>query len=159
MIRTTAIIVAGLMSLSAGAYAAENPFVGTWKMNKEKSHITNTAIANQNQLLVIAPYGENGWTRVQIDVKDPLQSGREEHYSAKYDGKPYQTNGGDPRHISLTRIDDRTLEQVTLRDGKESSRTRVSISADGKTMTTLGNGVNGRGDPYKDSLVIYDRVE
>ena len=145
--------------LANSAFAADNPFVGAWKMNREKSHITNTAIANQVQLIVITPYGDNGWTRIQIDERDPLQSGREEHYFAKFDGKDYQTYGGDPRTMSLTRIDDRTVEQVTKRDGKETSRSRIAISADGKTMTTTSNGVNGRGDAYVDNLVIFDLLE
>jgi hypothetical protein len=148
-----------MLCFATGAFAADNPFLGTWKVNAAKSHITNTAQQNQVQLIVIAPYGDNGWTRVQIDVREPLKSGREEHFSAKFDGKDNQTNGGDPRVISLARIDDRTLEQVTKRNGKESSRSRVTISADGKTMTVSGNGVNGRGDPYTDNVVVYDRVE
>ena len=149
----------GMLCFATGAYAADNPFAGTWKANEAKSHITNTAQQNQVQLIVIAPYGEDGWTRVQIDVREPLKSGREEHFSAKFDGKPYQTNGGDPRQIALTRIDARTLEQVTFRNGKESSRSRITVSSDGKTMTSSGNGANGRGVPYTDNVVVYDRVE
>jgi hypothetical protein len=152
-------LIAGVLTLSTSAYAAENLFAGTWKANEAKSHITNTAQQNQVQLIVIAPYGDDGWTRVQIDVREPLKSGREEHFSAKFDGKPYQTNGGDPRQIALTRIDARTLEQVTIRNGKESSRSRITVSADGKTMTNTGSGANGRGVPYTDNVVVYDRVQ
>ena len=158
-LRTTALVLGVLGLFSASAHAADNPFLGTWKVNTAKSHITNTAQQNQVQLIVIAPYGDNGWTRVQINVSEPSKSGREEHFSAKFDGKPYQTNGGDPRQIALTHIDDRTLEQVTFRNGKESSRSRITISADGKTMTSSGNGANGRGVPYRDNVVVYDRVE
>ena len=159
MVATRAALALGLLSLATGASAADTSFYGTWKANAEKSHITNTAQQNQVQLIVIAPYGNDGWTRVQIDVREPLKSGREEHFSANFDGKPYQTNGGDPRQIALTRIDARTLEQVTFRNGKESSRSRITVSADGKTMTNSGNGVNGRGVPYTDNVVVYDRVE
>jgi hypothetical protein len=159
MFATRAVLALGLLSLATAASAADSPFYGTWKANAAKSHITNTAQQNQVQLIVIAPYGNDGWTRVQIDVREPLKSGREEHFSASFDGKPYQTNGGDPRQIALTRIDARTLEQVTFRDGKESSRSRITVSADGKTMTNSGNGVNGRGVPYTDNVVVYDRAE
>jgi hypothetical protein len=54
---------------------------------------------------------------MQIDVKEPLKSGRQEHYSAKFDGKNYPTNGGDPRVVALTRVDDDTVDQVTKRNG------------------------------------------
>ena len=148
-----------MLFLSFAAQAAESPFYGTWKSNLAKSHMTNTALVNQTLLVLIAPYGDNGWTRVQIDVRDPLKSGREEHYSAKFDGKEYPTNGGDPRVVVLTRINDRTIEQVTKRNGKESSRSRITVSADGKTLTSMGSGVNGRGDPYTDQVQVFDRVE
>ena len=156
--KAIALAVTALFFANSG-FAAENPFVGAWKINREKSRITNSAIANQVQLIVIAPYGDNGWTRIQIDERDPLQSGREEHYFAKFDGKDYPTLGGDPRTVSLIRIDDRTVEQVTKRDGRETSRSRIAISADGKSMIVRSNGVNGRGDAYVDNLVIFELRE
>ena len=149
----------GMLCLASGAYAADSSFYGTWKMNLAKSHMTNSALVNASLLVVIAPYGDNGWTRVQIDVKEPLKSGREEHYSAKFDGKDYPTNGGDPRVVALTRVDDHTIDQVTKRNGNVSSRSRLVVSADGKTLTSTGSGVNGRGDPYTDQVQIFDRVE
>ena len=156
--RTTALVVS-LMFTCAGAFAAENSFYGTWKSNLAKSHMTNKALIDTTLLVVIAPYGDNGWTRVQIDIRDPLKSGREEHYSAQFDGKDYPTNGGDPRAVALTRVDDRTIEQVTKRNGKVSSRSRIQVSQDGKTLTSTGNGVNGRGEAYSDQVQVFDRVE
>jgi hypothetical protein len=147
------------MFTCAGAFAAENSFYGTWQSNLAKSHMTNKALIDTTLLVVIAPYGDNGWTRVQIDIRDPQKSGREEHYSARFDGKAYPTNGGDPRVVALTRVDDRTIEQVTKRNGKVSSRSRIQVSQDGKTLTSTGNGVNGRGEPYSDQVQVFDRVE
>jgi hypothetical protein len=157
--RIRILTLAGLLLASTGAHAADNAFYGTWKSNLAKSHMTNKALIDQTLLVLIAPYGDNGWTRAQIDIRDPLKSGREEHYSAKFDGKDYQTNGGDPRVVALTRVNDRTVEQVIKRNGKETSRSRMVISADGKTLTVTGGGVNGRGEPYADQVQVFDRVE
>jgi hypothetical protein len=159
MLMRTITLVTGLTLLSLSAYAADSPFYGTWKSNLAKSHMTNKALVDTTLLVLIAPYGDNGWTRAQIDVRDPLKSGREEHYSAKFDGKDYPTNGGDPRVVVLTRVNDRTIEQVTKRNGKESSRSRLVVSADGKTLTSIGGGVNGRGEPYTDQVQVFDRME
>jgi hypothetical protein len=153
------ITLAGLLLVSAGAYAADNPFYGTWKSDLSKSHMTNKALIGQTLIVLIAPYGDNGWSRVQIDVRDPSKSGREEHYSAKFDGRDYPTNGGDPRVVALTRVDGRTVDQVIKRDGKITSRSRMVVSADGKTLTVTGNGVNGRGEPYADQVQVFDRLE
>src|SRR5689334_20471810 len=83
LIRTVTLVI-GMLMLAAGASAADSPFYGTWKSNLAKSHMTNKALIDSTLLVLIAPYGDNGWTRVQIDVRDPLKSGREEHYSAKF---------------------------------------------------------------------------
>lgn len=149
----------GMLCFASGAYASDSSFYGTWKMNLAKSHMTNSALVNASLLVVIAPYGDNGWTRVQIDVKEPLTSGREEHYSAKFDGKDYPTNGGDPRIIVLTKIADHTIDTVTKRNGGIASHQRIQVSADGKTLTSIGSGVNGRGDPYDNQVQVFDRVE
>jgi hypothetical protein len=141
------------------AEAADSPFAGTWMSNLVKSNLTNQALVGQHLLVVIAPYGDNGWTRVQIDVKDPLKSGREEHYSAKFDGTEFSTNGGDPRVIVLKRIDERTVDTITKRNGKETSHQRITVSADGKTMTATGSGVNGRGEPYENQVQVFDRLQ
>jgi hypothetical protein len=155
----TIALITGALALSTGAYAADNPFLGTWKANLEKSHMTNPALINQPMLVLIAPFGDNGWSRVQIDVRDPLKSGREEHYSARFDGKDYPTNGGDPRVVVLTRVNERAIDQVIKRNGKESSRSQITVSADGKTLTSKGSGVNGRGEPYTDQVQVFDRVQ
>ena len=159
MLTRTIALAVSLVLTCAGAFAAESSFYGTWKSNLAKSHMTNKALVDTTLLVVIAPYTDNGWTRVQIDVRDPLKSGREEHYSARFDGKDYPTNGGDPRVVSLTRIDDRTIEQITKRNGQISSRSRIVVSQDGKTLTSTGNGVNGRGEPYTDQVQVFDRVQ
>ena len=148
-----------LLGFAANAHAADSPFFGTWISNLIKSNMTNQALVGQHLLVVIAPYGDNGWTRVQIDVKDPLKSGREEHYSARFDGQEYSTFGGDPRVIVLTRVDDRTIDTVTKRSGKVTSHQRIVVSTDGKTMTSTGGGVNGRGEPYENQVQVLDRAQ
>lgn len=147
---------AAMLALSGPAFAADSPFYGTWKLNLAKSKLTNPALGKP-RLIVLAPYGDNGWTRVMIDIEDPMKSNREEHYSASFDGKDYPTRGGDQRVISLKRIDDRTVETTTKRDGKVTSHTRITVSADGKTLTSTGGGQNGRGVAYADQVQVYER--
>ena len=56
-------------------------------------------------------------------------------YDAKFDGKdsPYK---GDPgvTSVSLKKIDANTIEETDKRNGKVISVTRMTVSADGKTM-------------------------
>jgi len=67
------------------------------------------------------------------------KAGTGESYTAKLDGKDYPYNG-DPgtTSVSLKQINDRTIEETDKRDGKAIYVTRMTISADGKTMTADG---------------------
>jgi catabolite regulation protein CreA len=51
-----------------------------------------------------------------------------------FDGKPYQTTGGDAREISYKRVDEYTIERTQNRNGKISVDTE-QVSKDGKTLT------------------------
>jgi hypothetical protein len=58
-----------------------------------------------------------------------------ESYDAKFDGKDYPYKG-DPgtTSVSLKKINANTLEETDKRDGKITSVSRATVSADGKTM-------------------------
>lgn len=100
--------------------------------------MTNSALVGRQLLIVLAPYGDNGWTRVQIDVKDPFKSGPEEHYSARFDGKDYPTNGRDPRIIVLTKIADHTIDTVTKRNGRIASHQHPGVGGTAKHWPAPG---------------------
>ncbi len=57
-------------------------------------------------------------------------------YDAKFDGKDYPIKG-DPNltTVSLTKINDRSIDETGKRDGKIVTVSHMTVSADGKTMT------------------------
>jgi hypothetical protein len=73
-------------------------------------------------------------------------------YDAKFDGKDYPV-AGSQQTVSLRRIDDRTIDEVWKRDGKETLRGHMVISADGKTLTQT----NFR-DGKQSAVSVSDRV-
>jgi len=64
-----------------------------------------------------------------------MKQGTGESYDAKFDGKDYPYKG-DPgtTSVSLKKMGANTIEETDKRDGKVISVTRMSVSADGKTL-------------------------
>jgi hypothetical protein len=59
-----------------------------------------------------------------------------ETYTAKFDGADYPVkNAVGYNAVSLKRIDARTFEETDKRDGKAVDVAKISVGADGKTMT------------------------
>ena len=149
-------MLGAVLSLSTGAAAQNSSFFGTWRQNLSKSKIARGA-PQKDRLLVISPYGQDGWMRVVLNQN---QRGEwvEEHYMVMLDGKDYPTMGNDPRVVTAKRLNNGTVEISLKRDGKVSSVQLLTVSPDGKTLTQLGSGVSGDGQHYEDDLRVYDRM-
>lgn len=72
-------------------------------------------------------------------------------YDAKFDGKQVLTaNDPGKTWVSLKRISDNTIEETDSRDGHVVDVYRITVSADGKTMTVVDNDVRqGTTSQYK----------
>jgi hypothetical protein len=99
----------------AGAHA----FSGSWKMTQIES------VSNNGSTLTLHV------TDKGVSMKDGNGVG----YDAQFDGKEYPIAGDlEKTLVTVKRIDGRTFEETEKREGKVSSFTRVSVSADGKTL-------------------------
>lgn len=76
-----------------------------------------------------------------------------------FDGAFHQTEGSDPRELSFKRVDARTIEQQTRRNGQITVTRRIQLSPDGKTMTYVASGVSGGGQRYTDDTRVYEKQE
>lgn len=73
-----------------------------------------------------------------------------ESYDARFDGRDYPVMGDRAgSRVRLKRIDDRTIEETMTRDGQVVSVARMSVSADGKTLTIVDeNAQSGTSSSY-----------
>ena len=72
-----------------------------------------------------------------------------ESYDAKFDGKDYPQKGASGYTVSLTKVSDRSFDEVSKRDGKIVEVIHWTMSADGKTITEkLENKETGRTTTY-----------
>jgi len=103
-------------SLNPGMHAAS----GSWVMDKMEELSENGKEFTYEQ------------TADGMNAKD--QTGFS--YSAKFDGKDYPVRGTDSLDgVVLKRINDRTFEEIVKYKGKVKNTSRMTVSADGKTMT------------------------
>jgi hypothetical protein len=153
---------------------ANNPLLGTWRLNPMKSKVTRRGGNIAPRIMIIAPYGKDGITRVVIDESDPRLSGREEHSSMQFDDKFYPTKGGDVRLVQWTRIDCNNYDTVGKRelifnlpdgsvkqyfpDGVIQNHGHISVSADGKTLSDSHSGTFGDQTALQEETLVYDRL-
>jgi hypothetical protein len=122
------------VSLAAASTAvAQNPFVGTWKLNQEKSQMAGDIM------------------KFRPAAGDAIElSGGGTTYSFRLDGKPYALPSG---HVAIwreTSAGSWTTEYRNI-DGKLLSSDNWKLSSDGKNLTVTTSGVKANGDLYTNS--------
>lgn len=153
MSKRTLITLAAIVAWSAGLTAQNEPFLGTWELNLAKSSITRGAPPQSESIANVAEPG--GFKSTLTSVTGRGTSVEIHHYN--FDGNFHQTEGGDPRELSFKRIDRRTIESDTRRNGQITVNRRFVLSEDGKTMTVTASGTTGGGQKYTNDTRVYDR--
>jgi hypothetical protein len=90
-------------------------------------------------------FSENALTTTYKTTADGLSMTQPsgESFTAKFDGKDYPYKG-DPgiTAVSLKRINANTIEETAKRNGKAISRTRLTVSPDGRTLTAISHDLS-----------------
>lgn len=155
--RVALIVAVGVMASTAGAVAqtTKDPFVGTWTLNAAKSKYTPGPAPKSASTTI-----EAGGTGYKFTVSQTPSTGavQEWSFTTGADGKPAKIMGNNPNADTTTykRIDARTLESVSSRNGKETTRQRNVVSADGKTRTVTTTGVDAAGNKI-DNVAVYEK--
>lgn len=139
--------VAGAMALAQST----NPLVGTWKLNVAKSKAPFKSGTS-----VIEAAGDG--IKFTVDLVGTDGSKSHWGFTANYDGKDVPVTGdslyGDT--VSVTRIDERTIQIVGKFKGKPTTTHMITVSADGKTRTSTAKGTDKNGKPV-DSVSYYEK--
>jgi hypothetical protein len=144
-----ALIVAGV------CYAAEDPQVGTWKLNVAKSKYS-PGPAPKSSTTKVEAWGDDG---VKLTADGVNAEGQTTHveFQAKYDGKDYPVTGLPTADtISLKRVNPNTVDGITKKGGKQVGKSRSVVSKDGKTRTFTTEGTDAKGQKFK-NVTVYDR--
>ena len=144
-----------LLVASISLRAADDPRIGTWKINFEKSRF-NPGPPPKSMTVRFEPYGDNG-VKVTIDTVEANGEATKHQYAASYDSKDYPVSGDPGRDtVALKRIDLYTLEYTNKRAGKVINSYREVTAKDGKSRTITQKGMSSRGIAV-DNVLVYDR--
>jgi hypothetical protein len=144
-----------ILFISGAALAQMSPSeVGTWKVDVAKSTYS-PGPAPKSAILKIEAVGEA--RKVTQDTVQPDGSKGHYEFTASYDGKDNPMTGNpNADTAALTRVNATTVQTIWKKGGKVTNTLTSVVSADGKTRTTIGKGVNAAGQPTTSKLV-YDR--
>jgi hypothetical protein len=124
---------AAFLFFSIALWAADDPIVGTWKLNLFKSN--PAALATFRNLTAKVEPRPDG-LKVTEDLVTPLGVAIHAEFTAKYDGMDYPVIG-DPYFdtISLTHTDPKHANATWKKAGRVVAVAQNVISPDGKTWT------------------------
>jgi hypothetical protein len=159
--KTAGLIVALCFFAAAAVSFADEPQIGTWKLNEAKSKLAPGT--TKNYTVVYETAGDN----VKITVDGTDKDGKSTHnvWIGKFDGKDYPVTG-DPASDtrSYYKVVDprsgasrgRVLRMWIKKDGKITVTGQIVFSADGKMryVTTSEVGVKSKGTR---STALYDK--
>jgi hypothetical protein len=157
--RIAVVVVTLAVVLVAGSSArtqSTDPWIGTWKINLEKSTFSPGPKPTVAATLKIE--SSAGGIKVTFEGTSPDGQPIHSETVGSFDGKDNPTKGTSMPNSTnaFTRVDDRTLEVAGKIDGKPTVTTRLVASADGKTMTATQTGTNAEGQSAK-NVIVLDR--
>jgi len=138
---------------AAGMCFADNPSLGTWKLDESKSEFGEGA--GKPATVVWEKTGDQ--EKCTVDGVDA--SGKKTHtvWTGKLDGEYYPVTGdrlADSRSFKQT--GDNTIEMISKKDGKVVGDGKVVVAPDGKTRTVTNTMTNAKGEKVTSTLV-YDK--
>jgi len=154
-LKTRAIVLTTAVICLAGAALsfAQDPSMGTWKLNERKSKFA--AGVTKNNTVVYEAAGDN--IKVTTDGTDKDGKPTHSEWTGKFDGKDYPGTGdasSDAR--SYTKVDDRHLEFEVKSGGKVTRRGHIVVSADGKSRAVRTDATDAMGKKVS-STATYEK--
>ena len=142
----TAILV---LALATAAIAADDPFVGTWKLNVTKSKLNGgpPPVRSQTTTFTIQ---DNGYKVVGDGVGPDGKSFHEVQHLTNLDGKEHVVTGKPNQDASInTKVDANTIIGIRKKDGKEVENISLVVSKDGKALTLTMKEKKPTGEDYE----------
>jgi hypothetical protein len=138
---------------AAGAFcfAADDPNMGTWKLNEAKSKFTPGT--QKNNTVTYEMSGDK--MKVTADGVDGKGSPVHSEWTGMFDGKDHPVTGNPNEDTrSYRKASDGTLEFTSKKDGKILVSGRVVVAPDGKSRTVTTTGTDANGKKFKNKGVF-----
>ena len=153
MIKFRLALAVVLCAACATLAAAADPFAGTWKLNTAKSKY-DPGPAPDSTMVMIQSDGMTTTVKAEssFDGKPTTTT-----YTAKLDGTPAPLQGSPVADmVSVKKVDEQTREMKSMKGTTTVSESRATVSADGKTATVVGAGLNPKGEKWT-FTAVYEK--
>jgi hypothetical protein len=139
--------------LAAGAVCFASPYMGTWKLNAQKSKLAR-GMGRNNTVMY-----EAGFFKVRVTVDGVDAKGKPIHseWAGNFDGKDYALTGDpDADMRSYTKTNDYNLTFAEKKGGKTVLTGKIAIAADGKSRTVTTWSMKGKKKVR--NVAVYDKA-
>ena len=153
--KTKTIGLSFILCLAAGAFclAADDPMMGTWKLNEAKSKIAPGM--GKNLKVIYSVEGKE--IRILTEGVDKDGKPNRSVWTGNFDEKDYLVSLDPDQDVrSYKQIDANTLELVVKKETQIIATGRVVLSADGKTRTVTTTGTDASGKKFE-NIAVYDK--
>jgi hypothetical protein len=138
---------------AATAATAADSWMGTWKLDPAASKFS-PGPAPKDQVIKFSETEEGTLVRGDTIAADGKAS--QMMYVSKFDGADVPWKGNpNADTASVKRIDANHYESVWKKGGKTTLRSKVSVSADGKTLTIVQTGTDAQGKAVSNTAVYH----
>ena len=132
---------------------ADNPHMGTWKLNEAKSKFGPGA--TKNSTVVYEASGDS--VKVTVDGVDGDGNAIHSEWTGKFDGRFYAVTGDPASDMrSYRKINNHTLALTGKKGRKVNLTGRIIVSANGKTRTVTTTGTDAKGK-RRTNRAVYDK--
>jgi hypothetical protein len=149
-------LIAAFCVCSVALVAADNPFLGTWKLNPAKSKGTPGTL-DKEATVTFAADGDG----IKRTVTGVDGDGQKLDMSATipWDGMEHKVdgpNGAPPAMVAVKTVNANTLNVTVKVNDKVVASGRTVVSKDGKKMTAAFKGEDPKGRKF-DNVEVYER--
>ena len=145
-----------LMTIPPGLVAQEPEWFGVWRLNLDKSVYQPGPVPYTRATMTVARV--DGKVRFSYDFVHPRGGVQHLEWTGGFDGKDYIVQGVD-EYITYAYkpIGDRTYEIVAKLDGRVAAVAAVTLSPDGRTLTTVTRRRNSAGQDLT-TTTVHEKV-
>ncbi|HUS10849.1 MAG TPA: hypothetical protein VMZ30_10315 [Pyrinomonadaceae bacterium] len=153
MKRRVILLALAALFASATVCLAQDPNMGTWKLNEAKSKYAPGA--TKNHTVIYEAVGDS--VKVIVDGVDAAGTAIHHEWTGKFDNKFYPVTGDSTSDMrSYRKINKHTLALTGKKDGKVTVTGRVAVTANGRTRTVTTTVTNSEGKKVT-NRAVYDK--
>ncbi len=153
MKRTVILLTLAVLFAGVTVCLADNPHMGTWKLNEAKSKFSPGA--TKNHTVVYEAAGDS--VKVTVDGVDGDGNPSHNEWTGKFDGKFYPVTGDPTSDMrSYRKINNHTMALTGKKAGKVTLPGRIVVTANGRTRTVTTTGTDSKGKRFS-NRAVYDK--